>query len=78
MDEGTPRKPVKVSDEYEEHLSDIFDYTLDTFGEVQALRYMKKIRDAVDMLPDRTPTIPPVGIFRPRATSTATSFSTLI
>ena len=59
MDEGTPRKPVEVSDEYEEHLSDIFDYTLDTFGEVQAIRYMKKIRDAVDTLPEYYTYYPP-------------------
>ena len=59
MEEGIPRKPLKVSEEYDIHLTDVYDYTVDTFGEIQAERYMQKIDNALDTLPDRYTYYPP-------------------
>ena len=53
MEDGIPRKPLKVSDEYDAHLTEVYDYSVDTFGEIQAERYMQKIDKALDTLPDR-------------------------
>ena len=52
MEEGIPRKPYKVSGEFKESRKHIYDYSCETFGEVQAIRYMQKIRDALDTLPE--------------------------
>ena len=59
MEEGIPRKPVEVSDEYKAGLVGVFYYTFDTFGIVQAQRYEQKILDAIDTLPDRYTYYPP-------------------
>ena len=53
MEEGIPRKPVEMSDEYKASRRQIFDYSVDTFGEVQAERYWQKNVNAVTLLPDR-------------------------
>jgi len=36
MEEGIPRKPLKVSDEFWISFADIYDYGLETFGYFQA------------------------------------------
>ena len=59
MEEGIPRKAVEVSDEFKESRREIYDYSCDTFGEVQAVRYWQKIVNAVDTLPDRYLSYPP-------------------
>ena len=50
MEEGIPRKQVEVSDEFKAHRAHIYDYTLDTFGYVQAERYFQKIKHALATL----------------------------
>ena len=59
MEEGIPRKALKVSGEYIESRRNIYDYTCDTFGEVQAVRYWQKIIDAVNTLPEYYTYYPP-------------------
>ena len=59
MEEEIPRKPYVVSDEFEESRQRIFEYSIDTFGAVQAERYIQKIRAALDTLPDRYTYYPP-------------------
>ena len=59
MEEGIPRKPFKVSKEYDIHLTEIYDYTVDTFGEIQAERYLQKINKAVLSLPNFYTAYPP-------------------
>jgi plasmid stabilization system protein ParE len=51
MEEGIPRKPYKVSHTFNESRKQIYDYSVETFGEVQAVRYLNKIRSALDTLP---------------------------
>ena len=50
MEEGISRKSVKVSDEFKAHRTQIYYYTFDTFGYVQAERYFQKIKDALHTL----------------------------
>jgi len=50
MEERIPCKPIVVSDKFETHRADIYDYSVDTFGINQAERYYQKIVDAVDTL----------------------------
>ena len=52
MGNEIPRKPLEVSDEFKASRQQIYDYTVDTFGEVQAARYREKIRAAVASLPE--------------------------
>ena len=59
MEEGIPRKALEVSDKFEESRRHIYDYSVETFGEVQAMRYREKIRDAVETLPDHYLSYPP-------------------
>ena len=59
MEEGIPRKPYKVSGDFKESRKHIYDYSVDTFGENQAVRYIQKIRAALDTLPDRYTYYPP-------------------
>jgi len=53
MEEGIPRKPVEVSDEFKIHRTHIFDYSIDTFGNIQAERYFQKIEKALCTLYDQ-------------------------
>jgi len=50
MVERVFEKPVKVSLKYERSLDEIFCYSFETFGEVQAVRYRQKIMNAVETL----------------------------
>ena len=50
MEEGIPFKPVEVSEEFKAHRNQIYDYSFDTFGGIQAERYMQKIDKALDTL----------------------------
>ena len=50
MEERIPRKSVEVSDNFKAHLTEAYDYTFDTFGYVQAERYIQKIEKAIDSL----------------------------
>ena len=59
MEEEIPRKPYVVSDEFEESRQRIFEYSIDTFGEIQAERYLQKIRTSLDMLPEYYTYYPP-------------------
>ena len=43
MEEGIPRKQVKVSDECYERIDQIYDFGYETFGYLQAERYDRKI-----------------------------------
>jgi len=47
MEEGISRKPVEVSDEFKISRTNIYDYSLDTFGYFQAERYLQKIEKAL-------------------------------
>ena len=53
MEEGIPCKPIEVSLIYDEHLTDVYDYTVDIFGEIQAERYIQKIEKTIETLPER-------------------------
>jgi plasmid stabilization system protein ParE len=59
MEEGVSCKPVEVSVEFMEHREDIYDYSLETFGQMQAERYLKKINDALLLLPEHYLSYPP-------------------
>ena len=50
MENGIPRKEVKVSDPFYESFEQIYDYSSETFGSIQAERYSQKIRNALDTL----------------------------
>jgi len=52
MGEKITRKPYVVSIEFEASRKNIHEYTLDTFGYFQAMRYKQKIRQSLDTLPD--------------------------
>ena len=52
MEEGIPRKPLKVSDEFWISFADIYDYGLETFGYFQAELYDQKIEKALKTLPN--------------------------
>ena len=51
MEDAIPCKPVEVSDEFKADLTDVYDYTIATFGYFQAERYMQKIEKVIDALP---------------------------
>ena len=53
MEERIPRKPVEVSSKFDASLADIYDYSCDTFGIIQADRYREIIRVSLRTLPDR-------------------------
>ena len=59
MDNEIPRKPLEVSDEFKASRQQIYDYSFETFGALQAARYREKIRAAVASLPDRYTYHPP-------------------
>ena len=50
MEKTVSRKPVEVSDEFKFHRTQIYDYTIDTFGYHQAENYLQKIEKALDTL----------------------------
>ena len=50
MEETIPRKPVDVSNEFKASRTQIYDYTMNTFGELQANRYLQKIEKALSTL----------------------------
>ena len=51
MEEGIPRRQVKVSDKFYESFEQIYDFGYETFGYFQAERYGQKIRKYIDRLP---------------------------
>ena len=53
MEEEIPRKPYEVSDQFDAHSAEVYQYTFDTFGFRQAERYRQKIRSAVFSLSER-------------------------
>ena len=53
MEEGIPRKPYEISTQFVAHRKEVYDYTCDTFGYLQAERYLHKINNAVLTLPTR-------------------------
>ena len=53
MEEGIPLKPYEISGDFVAHTIDIYNYTVDTFGFLQAERYLQKIDNAVLTLPTR-------------------------
>jgi len=53
MGEGIPRKPVEVSNKFKASRADVHNYTFDTFGYFQAIRYREKINNALLSLPER-------------------------
>ena len=50
MEEGIPCKPVEVSDIFKANRTNVFDYSLETFGYFQADRYLRNIEKALDTL----------------------------
>jgi len=50
MEEELPCKPVEVSDEFKVRRTQIYDYSIETFGYFQAERYMNKIEKALSTL----------------------------
>ena len=50
MEEGIPRKSVEVSDQFKANRTQIYDYTLNTFGYFQAERYLKLIERSLSLL----------------------------
>ncbi|MDR0543545.1 MAG: type II toxin-antitoxin system RelE/ParE family toxin, partial [Dysgonamonadaceae bacterium] len=51
MEERFPCKPYEVSEVFNESLANVFEYGLETFGLLQADRYLQGIEEAVDSLP---------------------------
>ena len=51
MEDEISCKPYVVSREFNESRKQIYEYTIDTFGYVQAQRYLQKIRTSLDTLP---------------------------
>ena len=51
MEEGIPRKQVKISDKFYESIDQIYDFGYETFGYLQAERYDRKIINAIETLP---------------------------
>jgi len=51
METEVPCKPYITSEEFEESRERIYDYSLNTFGYLQAERYREKIRNSLLMLP---------------------------
>ena len=52
MEEGVSRKPYAVSQEFNDSRKSIYEYTVETFGYIQAERYKQKIRNSLDTLPE--------------------------
>jgi len=50
VETGIPCKSTKVSDEFEISRNHIYDYSVETFGYVQAERYQRKVSKALLML----------------------------
>jgi hypothetical protein len=48
MEEGIPRKPYAVSEEFDKNLTRVYEYGIETFGYFQAERYNDKIRRSRD------------------------------
>ena len=59
MEEGIFGKPLKVSRKFKKSVTEIFYYSFETFGQVQAERYLQKIEKAVDTLPQYYTAYPP-------------------
>ncbi|MDR0437724.1 MAG: type II toxin-antitoxin system RelE/ParE family toxin [Bacteroidales bacterium] len=53
MEKEFSRKPYITSEEFEKSRAQIYDYSLKTFGFLQAERYWTKIQKSLDMLPYR-------------------------
>jgi len=53
MEEGIPRKPFKVSGKSYESIDQIYDFSYETFGYLQAERYDSKLINAIETLTDR-------------------------
>ena len=52
MEDEITRKPYVVSTKFNESRAEIYEYSLDTFGYLQAERYREKIRKSLDTLPE--------------------------
>ena len=52
MEEEITRKPYVVTGKFRESRKCIYEYSLDTFGYFQAERYLKKINESIDTLPE--------------------------
>jgi plasmid stabilization system protein ParE len=52
MEERISRKPYEVSDRFIQSATQIFDYSIKTFGYFQANRYSRQIDKSLDTLPD--------------------------
>lgn len=50
MEKRISRKPVEVSDEFKIHRAHIYDYSFDTFGQIQAERYLQRIEKSLNSL----------------------------
>ena len=50
MEEGIPRKPVEISDEFKAHRTQVYDYTLTTFGYFQAEHYLQLVEKSLSLL----------------------------
>jgi len=51
MEKEISCKPVEVSDEFKYNRTQVYNYTFDTFGCIQAERYKEKIEKSLDTLP---------------------------
>ena len=52
MEEGIPRKQAKISKKFYESTDQIYDFSYETFGYLQAERYRQKIRNYLLSLPE--------------------------
>ena len=59
MGEEIPRKPFKVSGKFVAHRKEIYNYTFDNWGYLQAIRYRQKIDNAIESLPTHYTSYPP-------------------
>ena len=59
MEEGIPRKEVKISGKFYESTDKIYDFSYETFGYFQAERYRQKIRNYLLTLPELYLSYPP-------------------
>jgi len=50
MEERIPCKKVDVSDEFKANRTEVYDFTLNTFGFFQAERYLEKIEKSLSLL----------------------------
>lgn len=51
--EGTEVRPIEISELFYETMKDIFDYGIEHFGELQALKYESLIYEEIEKLPSR-------------------------